>query len=202
MKMRQYIAGIGVVLSLLYSAGLEARNSISNGITRVSMVNLIATPHKYNHKKIQVEGFAHMKFEDKAAYLSPDDAKYLNTVNAVWLDVGGGDSDLAKYDDKWVLIEGDFDAKTHGHMGLFLGAMKVTRMVPCGNNDAKAASSTAVEKKISSGDANDFTDIDKKAAIINDVDLYVGMPNGNVKHFDRKTLKVSETVNSTSENQE
>lgn len=110
----------------------------------VSIIQLIATPERYDGKTVRVEGFLHYKFEDSELYLSKDDADHLNGKNGVWVSYTTTerlclqpDKDwsnrkqrtLSYFDEKWVLLEGTFDMKGHGHMGAASGTLADTYRV-------------------------------------------------------------------------
>jgi hypothetical protein len=93
----------------------------------VSIVQLLATPEKFDGKLIRVIGFLCLAFEGDAVYLHREDFDHGLTQNALWVDVPEKrDESLSR---KYVLLEGTFDASDHGHMGLFGGAIhKISRM--------------------------------------------------------------------------
>jgi hypothetical protein len=95
----------------------------------VSLIQLIANPKDYDGKIVRVIGFAKLEFEGDAIYFHEDDYKHSISKNGLWIDVS---EDMlkrkAKLDRKYVLIEGQFDAKMTGHMGLWSGSIhKITR---------------------------------------------------------------------------
>jgi hypothetical protein len=79
----------------------------------VSIVQLVATPERYEGLLVQVKGVAHFEFEERALYLHREDADSMNSSNGVWLDASGH-ADLS---DAFVIVEGWFTAKSHGHLG-------------------------------------------------------------------------------------
>ena len=85
----------------------------------VSLVQLIANPKDYDGKLVRVIGFVKLEFEGNAIYLHQDDYKHNITKNGLWIDVS---DDIFKkqeeFDQKYVLVEGTFNAKKTGHMGL------------------------------------------------------------------------------------
>ena len=89
------------------------------------MVQLIATPEKFQGKFVRVEGYVSLEFEDYALYLTRDDYEHLTGDNAVWIDFKRG---VLKSPDqlngKYVLIEGTYDAREHGHLGMFSGEIR------------------------------------------------------------------------------
>jgi len=99
-------------------------------IEYVSLINLIATPEKYNGKWVRVIGVARFEFEGDALFLSKSDYDYkVVTKNAVWLSIDPGalkvdESTLAKeFNGLHVVVEGIYDMNNHGHMSLFSGAI-------------------------------------------------------------------------------
>jgi len=105
-------------------------------VESVSLVNLIATPEKYHGKWVRVEGVCAFDFEGNGLYLSKDDRKHMHTKNAVWASYNTLGAEaynlpfMFKFSSRHVLTEGYFDAHSHGHMGLFSGAItNVTRIM-------------------------------------------------------------------------
>ena len=95
----------------------------------VSLIQLIANPKDYDGKVVRVIGFVKLEFEGNAIYLHQDDYKHNITKNGLWIDVT---DDIRKkqkdYDQKYVLLEGTFNAKETGHMGLWSGSIqKISR---------------------------------------------------------------------------
>ena len=92
--------------------------------TSVSIIQLIANPEKYNGKRVRIIGFVRIEFEGNAIYLHQDYEKLGIYSNALWLDVTDEiRKDREKYDGKYVIVVGTFDASNHGHMGLFSGTI-------------------------------------------------------------------------------
>jgi len=95
----------------------------------VSLVQLIASPKGYNGKIVRLIGFVRLEFEGDAIYLHQEDYKHSISKNGLWIDVT---EDMEKrktaLDQKYVLIEGTFDAKMTGHFGMWSGSIqKITR---------------------------------------------------------------------------
>lgn len=95
----------------------------------VSLVQLIASPKDYDGKFVRVIGFVRLEFEGSAIYLHQEDYLHGLTRNGLWIDVT---DDIrkrrAEFDLKYVLVEGTFNAKETGHMGLWSGSIqKITR---------------------------------------------------------------------------
>ena len=98
----------------------------------VSMVQLLASPEKFDGKLVRVFGFLRLEFEGDALYLHREDDTQGLTRNALWVDrTDAMEREQEKLNAHYVLIEATFDAEDTGHMGLFGGALKkVTRIIP------------------------------------------------------------------------
>jgi len=86
----------------------------------VSIVQLLATPERYEGRLVRVKGVAHFEFEESALYLHREDAECMNSSNGLWLRTGGHD-DLSN---AFVIVEGRFTARSHGHLGAWPGEIK------------------------------------------------------------------------------
>jgi hypothetical protein len=97
-----------------------------------SIVQLLATPERFDGKPVRVFGFLRLAFEGDALYLHREDDTQGLTRNALWVDrTEAMEREQAKLNAHYVLIEATFDAEDTGHMGLFGGALKkVTRIIP------------------------------------------------------------------------
>jgi hypothetical protein len=93
---------------------------------RVSMIRLLASPEHFEGRRVQVQGYCRLESEDRALYLNRDDAEYVSIANSLWLDTGQGRYDL---DEGFVIVEGTFTVKEHGHLGLWPGEIRgITRL--------------------------------------------------------------------------
>lgn len=97
----------------------------------VSLVELIARPERYGGKPVRVIGFAHFEFEGDGLYLHREDYERAIAKNGLWLEPKQGAVGPATLSDRYVIVEGTFDARNTGHMGLWSGAVThVTRLDP------------------------------------------------------------------------
>lgn len=125
--MKKYLL-IGAALIALGFGAISARESSmetetnAQQPTRVSLVQLIANPNEYDGKFVRVIGFVSVEFEGTAVYLHQEDFKYDITQNAIWLEMDFERN--KKLNQRYVLIEGTFDADHNGHKGLFSGSIK------------------------------------------------------------------------------
>jgi hypothetical protein len=104
----------------------------SKSTARVSLISLIANPQKFSGQKVRVIGYLHLEFESNGLYLNKDDFKNGISKNAIWIEMGPKhpeNSPLSKFIDHYVLMEGTFDDKNQGHMGMMTGSLKdITRL--------------------------------------------------------------------------
>ena len=114
---------------LLLFLGWFAQPLVAAETLDVSLVQLIANPKDYDGKVVRMIGYVRLEFEGNAIYLHQDDYKHGITKNGLWIDVT---DDMRKrqadIDQKYVLLEGTFNARDRGHMGLWTGSVqKITR---------------------------------------------------------------------------
>ena len=98
----------------------------------VSLVELIAQPTQYDGRPVRVVGFAHFEFEGNGLYLHREDYAQSISHNSVWLEPPGGEVAAAqRANDRYVIVEGTFDARNRGHLSMRSGAIvRVTRLDP------------------------------------------------------------------------
>jgi hypothetical protein len=90
----------------------------------VSLIQLLATPERYEGRRVRVIGYCHLAFEEQALYLHKEDADTFNERNGVWL--GLDDATATKVEalhQQFVLVEGTFTGKVHGHLGAWPAAL-------------------------------------------------------------------------------
>lgn len=125
-----------VLLTALLATRLSRakNNPIANS---VSIVQLIATPEKYDHKVVQVMGFLRLEFEGDAIYLHEDDYRHaifkngLRVVTNPKIDMTARELNL-----HYVVLAGTFDADNQGNMGLNSGTItNITYIGICPTRD-------------------------------------------------------------------
>ena len=81
----------------------------------VSLIQLIATPERFNGKHVNVTGFLHLGYEAASLYLSKEDYDHVILDNTLYIDVT---DEIAKDKDKlnlkYVRLQGTFRAKRPG----------------------------------------------------------------------------------------
>jgi hypothetical protein len=95
----------------------------------VPLVRLLATPERYDGRRVRVEGYLTLGFED--AGLHPDRTSYEGGLrkNAMWVDrpTWLTRKDEQKLTRRYAEVAGVFDADGEGHLGLYSGALTEVR---------------------------------------------------------------------------
>jgi hypothetical protein len=89
----------------------------------VSLIHLIQHPELYNQKAIRAMGYASLRFEAKAVYISKADYEASITKNAIWLDVELTEA-VRQLNENYILVEGIFDKDHLGHLQLYSGTLR------------------------------------------------------------------------------
>ena len=95
----------------------------------VRLIQLIATPEKYDGKLVRVIAVGNLEFEGNYLSLSKEDWKY-RAGNTVWIQLDPESSRYQQgqeYNGKYVIIEGIFDKDNRGHMSSHYGAIRDVR---------------------------------------------------------------------------
>ncbi len=96
----------------------------------VSLIELIANPEQFDGKPVRIIGYIHREFEGNGIYLHRDDEEQGIYANGLWVEFANG-LEVADCQDRYVLIEGTFDARRRGHMGMWSGTVRdITRCMP------------------------------------------------------------------------
>jgi hypothetical protein len=123
--MLRVATGVWALVLASAASAPDVRSAGANEPQGVSLLQLIATPERYEGKRVLVEGFCHFAFEEHSLYLHREDSDLLNVANAVWLDTPGAHEALTE---TFVRVEGVFTAKEHGHLGAWPGELQsITR---------------------------------------------------------------------------
>jgi hypothetical protein len=96
--------------------------------TNVTIVQLIATPEKFDGKLIRVIGFLRLEFEGDVLYLHREDYENAILGDGIWVDATAEmNKQSATLNMHYVLLEGIFSSREHGHMGMWSGTIKQIR---------------------------------------------------------------------------
>lgn len=85
-----------------------------DSLPRVSMIQLLANPEKYNNKNVNVQGIISVEFECDRLFLTREDMIYLNMPNSLSLNLRTRNSldtpieELEKISGSFVEMEGTF----------------------------------------------------------------------------------------------
>jgi len=92
-----------------------------------SFVQILAHKDHYHGKNIQIAGYLRVEFEGTAIYLCKEHADYVITTNGFSVTLSKA---AAKFDRKYVLLEGTFDKNYRGHFNGWAGGIRnVTRIL-------------------------------------------------------------------------
>lgn len=127
---------IALITSILIKFNPQPKSfgNASQEATDVSIVNLIATPEKYNDKLVRIIGVGQFQYEGNGIYLSIEDYNHSITKNALWLNINENilnvnPNELKSFNGKYILIEGVFNSKNTGHLGIYSGSIeKISRI--------------------------------------------------------------------------
>lgn len=119
--------GIKIYQNKLVESGYsETPNSANQYAKDVTMIQLIATPEKYDGQLVRVIGVGNLEFEGNCISLSKEDLKY-GVGNSIWIELGEkaiSYEEAQRYNGEYVIIEGVFDKDDCGHMDMFCGSIK------------------------------------------------------------------------------
>jgi hypothetical protein len=92
---------------------------------QVSIVQLIANPAQFDHKKVRIIGYLHLEFEGDAIYLHKEDMSTHIYENSVWINTPRDMTaeQRAALNNHYVLCTATFTSQRRGHMGMFAGEL-------------------------------------------------------------------------------
>lgn len=108
------------------NSGLQAARA-----EQTSIIRILANPDSFDGKRVSVIGFFHFEFEESAIYLHQVDSDQAISQNAFWVLLPKGLSREAaeKLNNHYVICEGQFSAKAHGHMSVYPGEISDIRAI-------------------------------------------------------------------------
>ena len=139
------VARIAMVMLLWLCTLLPVRLSHAQDLgdhESVSLINLIATPDRYDSKKVAVAGWITLKFENMSLCLA---SVVPSSKECIWVEIedssGSSSQPPARITDKvnaWssmsgkrVVVHGTFDKANTGHFGGWSGAVgRIVRITP------------------------------------------------------------------------
>ncbi len=121
------------ILAFLLTTSFTHNNT--DDVERVSIINLIATPEKYNSIAISVDGYLVDEFENTRLYLDSESATlrmYENGV-ALFLDSTITHKDIEAYHKSYVRLEGVFHCSPNKFLPNWYSIHNVYKIKKLGN---------------------------------------------------------------------
>jgi len=99
----------------------------------VSIIQLIAAPEKFHGRRVQVQGYVELGFENNHLFPTREFAAARDCHSALWLDVEGLLlQNPSKFSNRYLIVAGVFNAENRGHGGLHSGTIeKIFRFDLC-----------------------------------------------------------------------
>lgn len=126
------ILSVLITLAVVFGIKLFANSLVKSGdaanqsTKKVTMIQLIANPEKYDGQLVRVIGVGNLEFEGNCISLSKEDLKY-RTGNSIWIELGEkaiSYEEAKQYNGEYVIVEGIFDKDDCGHLNKFCGSIK------------------------------------------------------------------------------
>jgi len=93
------------------------------------MVQLFATPERFDGKRVAAAGWCNLEFEGNALYLHEDDFRYGLVTNALWLEVPHPlPESYRSAQGGYAGVVGTFRAGRGGHLGRYNGSILVEEL--------------------------------------------------------------------------
>ena len=117
------MVAVACVIATLFVGQIRAQEP-----TNVTLVQLIGNPQKFDGKLIRVIGFLRLEFEGNVLYLHREDYENAILGDGIWVDVTPTmQKQSGTLNMSYVLLEGTFDSKDKGHLGMWSGAITSIR---------------------------------------------------------------------------
>lgn len=117
---------IAMILKIDRNQQVIYQEKTNDDIYCVSLINLIASPEKFDGKRVSVSGIMCMQYEETVLYLSYDDYDNMVTKNSIWIDVDSENTELNKVP---VIIEGTYHKVNDGFINMCSGSISdITRI--------------------------------------------------------------------------
>lgn len=143
MKTVYRVALIAVLGSVVFLGCSKFANFHRDQIVEVSMVQLIASPDKYDGLNVSVIGFYRSSgLENSAIYLTEEDAKLRNLMSSIFV-TGYSDGRVISSEvfdrrsNGYVSVVGRFRSGPAGHMGLWPGEISLEKLSSYSFGDGK-----------------------------------------------------------------
>ena len=124
------IRGMQILLSIALLCSLASAQDfgrIDDSAIPVSLIAIIADPHKWHGEVVRVTGVIVIEHEGNALYLSREHRRMMVLKNAIWLDFDEtviSVNELADVDERYAVVEGRVNANMQGHFGMYSAALE------------------------------------------------------------------------------
>lgn len=120
-----------VLLVIFFSIGMVVGARAAE-VRDISVIQLIATPERFDGQRVRVIGYLRLEFEGNALYLHREDYENRIWKNGVAMDLTDAQlNKAAKINNGYVMVEGTFSASRKGHLELFQGSLHdISRLAP------------------------------------------------------------------------
>ena len=96
-----------------------------------SLVAVIADPERFHGETLEFLGYVHLRFEGSKICYRKADSRGPQSVDCFWLDLSRfSEEQIERINNHYVLMQAEFDAKSHGHRDLFRGTFRPTAREP------------------------------------------------------------------------
>ena len=120
--MKPFVLIVAFLASI--STGGQAVHPTGEFPLSVSILQLIATPEKFDGKSIRVVGFLRVELEGDALYLHKEDYDHHIYKNSLWVDLDPTTrEDAVGLNMQYVYLIGTFDARNKGHRSMMSGSL-------------------------------------------------------------------------------
>lgn len=119
-KIMRYLLVIPLLLSVA-SSGYAASSPQSE---QASLIQLLATPERYDGKLVNVTGFVNIEFEGTAIWLHKDGFDNSIYANSLWVEVSECNDNRGRPMSGYASLMGRFSTQRKGHMGLWPGQIE------------------------------------------------------------------------------
>lgn len=125
--MRRLLLLLLLVITQIGAAPAPAAPPVERPVA-VPLVALLANPERFDGKVVAVEGFLILEFEGDAIYQSRADFDAALLGNAIWVEGPKFEEPAARraLGGRYVFLTGRFNARMHGHLGMFAGGLDAT----------------------------------------------------------------------------
>jgi hypothetical protein len=114
--------------------------------SEVSVQELVTAPDRFDGARVRVIAPCHVEFEGSALYATEEAQRTRDAPRAVWLQLPWPlRPERRSLNGQYVLVEGRFVSGSHGHEGLFKGAIVAVTRLEASSSQAQAELMTRIQ---------------------------------------------------------